>query len=272
MAGLRPEESFTPAIEKAFADWDAGPDVFVNIPETAKGKVVVDVIDRPDALQSNIYLGLPTTSWGADDWIPLQVSNTLLGGYFSSRITSNIREDKGYTYSPFSTISTRYKDAYWAQVAAVTTNVTGPAIEEIMYEIENLQNNPPSAEELDGVKNYYAGVYVLQNSTRQGIINVLSTLDLHELPDSYLTEYISEVFAITPEQMSETVARYLRREDMTLVVVGDRGQVSEQVRLCRQPFGNRIDQQLLTEHLGCLRLPKVFARDRFLDEPGLYSL
>ena len=89
--------------------------------------------------------------------------------------------------------------------------------------------NPPSPDELDGVKNYTAGVFVLQNSTRQGIINVLSYLDLHELPDTYLTDYVSEVFAITPEQLSDTVSRYLRMEDMTLVVVGDRGEISEQV-------------------------------------------
>lgn len=217
------------AIEKAFADWEAGPEPFVNIPEPAEGKVVVDVIDRPDASQSDIYLGLPIISPGHEDWIPLQVSNTLLGGFFSSRITRNIREDKGYTYSPFSTLSARYKDGYWAEVAAVTTEVTGPAIQEIVNEIDNLQKNPPPADELEGVKNYSAGVFVLQNSTRGGIINVLSYLDHHDLPGSYLSNYVSNVFAVTPEQVSEIAREYLREEDMTLVVVGDRSKVSKQV-------------------------------------------
>ncbi len=217
------------AIESAFADWEKGPEILIDVPEAAKGKVVVDVIDRPGAVQSNLYLGLPTLDPSSEDWISLQISNTLLGGFFSSRITRNIREDKGYTYSPRSTVSTRYRDGYWVQTAAVTTDVTGPAIQEILYEIDNLQNNPPPAEELDGVKNYAAGVFVLQNSTRSGIIGVLSYLDLHELPESYLTNYVSNVFALTPEQISETVSKYLREEDMTLVVVGDRGQVSEQV-------------------------------------------
>lgn len=217
------------AIEQAFSDWDSGPDILINIPETAEGKVSVGVIDRPDAVQSNVYLGLPTLNPADDDWVALQVSNTLLGGAFSSRITRNIREEKGYTYSPFSTVSTRYRDGYWAQSAAVTTNVTGPAIQEIMNEIEELQTNPPSAVELDGIKNYSAGIFVLQNSTRQGILNVLRYLDLHELPESYLTNYVSRVHALTPEDISATVRRYLREEDMTLVVVGDRGQISEQV-------------------------------------------
>jgi zinc protease len=217
------------AIERSFADWKAGTDPLVDVPDPADGKVVVDVIDRPGASQSNIWLGLPTISPQHDDWIPLQITNTLLGGFFSSRITSNIREDKGYTYSPFSTLSPRYRDGYWAEVAAVTTNVTGPAIQEIVGEINELQKNPPPPAELEGVKNYSAGVFVLQNSTRTGIINVLSYLDLHELPDTYLTQYVSNVFAVTPAEVSEMAREYLRDEDMTLVVVGDRSQVAEQV-------------------------------------------
>ena len=217
------------AIESAFGGWQRGPDVFTNVPTPVDGKVVVDVVDRPGAVQSNLYLGIPVVAPGEDDYIAMQISNTLLGGFFSSRITRNIREDKGYTYSPFSMLSTRYKDAYWAQVAAVTTNVTGPAMQEIMKEIDELQKTPPSEDELQGVKNYASGVFVLQNSTRGGIIAQLTNLDLQELPDEYLTSWVSKVHALTPEQISATVGKYLRQDDMTLVVVGDRSQISEQV-------------------------------------------
>jgi predicted Zn-dependent peptidase len=229
VAGVFDSDATRTSIESAFGDWQKGPDVLINIPKPATGKVLVDVVDRPGASQSNLLVGLPTVAPGSEDWIPLQITNTLLGGSFSSRITSNIREDKGYTYSPVSLISTRYHDATWAQSAAVTTDVTGPALKEIMYEIDNLQSNPPPEEELDGIKNYAAGIFVLQNSTRSGIINVLNTLDLQELPDTYLTNYVSNVFAITPEQVSEIAKTYLREEDMTLVVIGDRSMISEQV-------------------------------------------
>jgi predicted Zn-dependent peptidase len=126
-------------------------------------------------------------------------------------------------------LSNRYKDSYWTQTAAISTNDTGAALKEIMYEIDTLQKNPPPIEELDGVKNYAAGIFVLQNSTRNGIINYLNQIDLQELPDTYLTNYVSDVFALTPEQISAVTAEYLRQEDMTLTVVGDRGQISEQV-------------------------------------------
>ena len=229
VAGKFDKAAIRSAIEAAFGDWARGPDVYTNVPTPIDGKVVVDVVDRPGAVQSNLYLGIPVVAPGHDDYIAMQVSNTLLGGFFSSRITRNIREDKGYTYSPFSMLSTRYRDAYWAQVAAVTTNVTGPALQEIMKEVDELQKNPPPEDELQGVKNYASGVFVLQNSTRGGIISQLSNLELHELPDEYLTNWVSKVHALTPEQISATAAKYLRKDDMTLVVVGDRSQISEQV-------------------------------------------
>lgn len=229
VAGVFDAKETRAAIERTFSKWHKGADVFVNIPKPASGKVVLDVVDRPGASQSNVLLGLPTVGPEHPDWIPLQITNALLGGSFASRITANIREDKGYTYSPFSTLSSRYHDAYWVQSAAVTTDVTGPALQEIVNEIENLQKNAPTAEELDGIKNYSAGIFVLQNSTRSGIIGVLNYLDLQELPDTYLTDYVSNVFAVTPDQVSETAATYMKVEDMTLAVIGDRSQISEQV-------------------------------------------
>jgi zinc protease len=227
VAGVFGEAAVRTAIESGFGSWREGPDPLVALPEPAAGKVAVDIIDRPDASQSNVLLGLPTVAPGDEDWIPLQITNALLGGMFSSRITSNIREDKGYTYSPYSSISTRYKDAYWVQSAAVTTEVTAPALDEILYEIENLQENPPGVDELDGVKNYSAGVFVLQNSTPNGIIGILNYLDLQDLPENYLTDYVSNVFALSPEDISEVARKHLRKEDMTLVVVGDRGRIAE---------------------------------------------
>lgn len=229
VAGMFDPDATRTAIERSFAAWEPGPDILIDPPEPARGRVAVGIIDRPGASQSDLYLGLATIDPSDPDWIALQVTNTLLGGFFSSRVTRNIREDKGYTYSPFSSLSARYRDAYWAQVAAVTTEVTAPAIEEIMGEIDRLQQTPPPKDELDGVKNYAAGVFVLQNSTREGIIGLLNFQDLHQLPDAYLGSYVSKVFSVTPDEVSETASRFLREEDMTLIVVGDRARVSEEV-------------------------------------------
>jgi predicted Zn-dependent peptidase len=99
----------------------------------------------------------------------MYVTNALLGGSFGSRITSNIRENKGYTYSPSSSILNRRGAAVWTEAADVTSEHTVDALQEIEKEIRRLQDEPPSKEELKGIQNYLAGIFVLQNSTRMAL-------------------------------------------------------------------------------------------------------
>jgi zinc protease len=193
----------------------------------------IHLVDRPGAVQSTLVLGLPVVPPSDPDWVPLQVTNTLLGGYFSSRITTNIREQKGYTYSPFSQLSTRVKDAYWAQNADVTTAVTGASLKEIFSEIDRLRSEPPPAPELAAVQKYLGGTFVLQNSTRGGIAGQLLFVDQQGLGDEYLRTYVEKVNAVTPAQVSEMARKHLRGDQMTIAIVGDRKAIAEQI----QPFG-----------------------------------
>ena len=217
------------AIEETFSGWKAGEEADYPIAEPVTG-AKIEMIDRKDAPQSTIVMGLPVADPSNPDYISLDITNSLLGGSFGSRITSNIREDKGYTYSPFSTVSDRYQSALWYEKADVTTDVTGPALREITKEIYKLQKEPPSKEELDGIKNYEAGIYVLQNSTPGGIINQLSYLNVYDLPETFLTEKVKNIYAVTPEQVSEMVKKYVRPEDMSLVIVGDKDKIEQQIK------------------------------------------
>ena len=221
------------AITTAFSDWKRGPDPLIDIPKPV-GKRELDVVDRPGSAQSTLYIGLPAIDPSNPDYIPLQVMDALLGGSFGSRITSNIREQKGYTYSPRSQVSVRYRDGYWVEVADVTTAVTGPSIKEILYEIDRLQNAPPSAAELDGIKNYLAGVFVIRNSSRDGVINQLQFVDLHQLGDNYLETYVQKVHAVTPQQVQEMARKYVVKEKLTIVVVGDKEKIADQMK----PYAN----------------------------------
>ena len=191
------------------------------------------LVDRPGAVQSTLVVGLPVVPPSDPDWIALQVTDTLLGGYFSSRITANIREQKGYTYSPFSQLSTRVKDAYWAQNADVTTAVTGASLKEIFGEIDRLQAEPPPAAELQAVQNYLAGTFVLRNATRGGIIGQLLYVDMQGLGDDYLRTYVEKVNAVTPAQVSEMARKHLVDDRMIIAVVGDRKTIEEQLK----PYG-----------------------------------
>jgi predicted Zn-dependent peptidase len=207
------------AIRTSFSGWKKGPEPMTNIPKTQSMRKIY-LVDRPDAPQSTIYLGLPVIDPTNDDYFPLIVTNTILGGYFSSRVTSNIREDKGYTYSPFSSVTTHYRAAHWVQTADVTIDATGASLKEIFYEIDRLQNEAPSADELDGVKNYMAGIFVLRNSSRSRIIRQLSFTHLHGLGEEYLSTYVKNVYKVTPQNVQE----------MAIVIVGDRKKVPGQVK------------------------------------------
>jgi predicted Zn-dependent peptidase len=162
VAGLFDRDTVEGAVRKAFGDWKKGP--ALSIPEAkpaaAKG---FSLIDRPGAPQSTILIGLPTIDPTHPDYLALQVTNSLLGGSFGSRITSNIRENKGYTYSPYSQVAPRYRSGTWAEQADVTTEHTEASLKEILNEVNKLQSEAPSKEELEGIQNYQAGIFVLQN-------------------------------------------------------------------------------------------------------------
>lgn len=221
------------AARTAFGDWAAGAPPALPTPHPTSTRRVV-VADRPKAVQSTIYVGLPVPDPSSPDYVPLLVTDALLGGSFGSRITSNIREAKGYTYSPGSVVSSRYRDAYWVEAADVTTNVTGPALTEIFKEIDRLRTEAPSPAELAGIQNYLAGTFVLRNSSRGGIINQLAFLRLHGLPDSYLTDFVKHVYAVTPAEVQRITRQYLDPSRMTIAIVGDRSVIDQQLA----PFGS----------------------------------
>ena len=225
------------SIRKAFGGWTKGTPATTPQPKPVSSRAI-HLIDRPGAPQSTIILGMPTIDPSNDDFIALTVMDALLGGAFASRITKNIREDKGYTYSPYSEVSTRYRDAYWAENADVTTAQTGLSLKEIFAEVDRLQAQPPDAKELAGIQNYLAGTYVLQNSSRGGITAQLQYIDLHGLPPTYPNTYVKKVFDVTPEKVTEVAKKYLQDDQATIVIVGDRKTVEEQVK----PYGRIFDK------------------------------
>ena len=224
------------AIRETLSDWQPGPAPVFTAP-TPKTARVIHVVDRPGAVQSTIYLGLPVVEPSHPDYVALRVTDAILGGSFGSRITSNIREQKGYTYSPRSTINPFLKNAYWAEIADVTTNVTGPSLKEIFLEIDRLQSEPPSAQELQSIQKWMAGVFVLQNSSRNGIINQLQFTELHGLGENYLRDLVRKIYAVTPADVQRIAREYLKDDTMTIVIAGDRRVIEEQIK----PFGSIME-------------------------------
>jgi len=224
-------------LTEAFKNWKPGAEPIVNIPKPAS-KHTIEQIERAGAPQSTLYVGLPVVDPSNPDYIQLVVMNTLLGGSFGSRITANIREAKGYTYSPRSQVSTRYRDAYWVQIADVTTAHTGDSLKEIFYEVNRLRSEPPTDAELDGIKNYLGGTFVIQNASRGGLLGFLSYVDTHRLGEKYMENYVKNVHAVTPAQVQEMAKKYLDTDKMAVVVVGDKQQVTAQLTPFNEPSGS----------------------------------
>jgi len=228
VAGIFDAKVMEGAIRQGFEKWARG-----TASESAKvpppGTERFALLDRPDAPQSTVLIGLRVPSPSHKDWVGLEVTDALLGGAFGSRITTNIRELKGYTYSPFSTLSTHPGQASWTEAADVTTKVTGESIKEIFLEIDRLRKDAPPAAELRGIQNNLAGIFVVQNASRSGVIGRLAFVDLHGLGDQYLSSYVKRVMAVTPDDVRRIANDYLTPDKMTLVVLGDVKTVKDQL-------------------------------------------
>lgn len=224
------------AIDRAFREWAEGPtplELAPRMPEAPE----VQLVDRPDAVQSTIRLGKRVPP--LDETVDLEAADTILGGYFSSRITRNIREDKGYTYSPNSAVSVEYNAAYWRQNADITSEATGPALTEIIKEIRGLQEAPPPEDELTGIKNYMNGIFVIRLASRGGMAGQLAFVNLHDLGVEYLENYVSSVQALSAEDVQNAAVTHLPVEGMSLTVVGDLESVVPQLEAVPE-FSERL--------------------------------
>ncbi len=217
------------AVTAAFGAWAAGPAIVQPSSPHAPGPRVI-LVDRPGAPQTTLRLAFDAPQAGQLGDVANRTMNELLGGAFSSRITTNIRENKGYTYSPGSGITFLPGDALWVFDADVTTAVTGASLKEIFGEIRRLQNEAPGDEEGKGIRTYIAGLFAHRNSTSGSVLNTVATRDLLGLPADWLTSYVPAVLATTNDQLRESAAANLPLAKLTLVAIGDLKKITPQLK------------------------------------------
>lgn len=239
IAGRFDSAAVKAAVAKAFGGWAGGPEPLALASPHTPGPQVL-LVDRPGAPQTTLRLTFDASPAGSEADIPQRVTNSLLGGAFSSRITTNIREDKGYTYSPYSAIAFNPGDALWSFEADVTTEHTGDSLHEVFKEIRRMQAEPAPAEESKGIRTYMAGLFAIQNSTSGAVVGTLATRDTLGLPADWTERYVPAVMAVTPEQMLASAKADYPLEKLTLVVVGDLKTVVPQLKaqpeLANLPF------------------------------------
>jgi predicted Zn-dependent peptidase len=189
------------------------------------------VVHVPGAVQTQILAGCHAITRKHPDWVKLGLTNSLFGGAFNSRLVMNIREDKGYTYSPRSSVNPLRQHGYFSISAAVRNEVVAASLTEIFYEIDKLRALPVPEAELADAQNYLSGVFSMGLATQGGLLSQLVTVELNELPQDYLETYREKVRALTAENLLTAARKYLDSANMQIVMVGDRTQIEPQAAL-----------------------------------------
>jgi predicted Zn-dependent peptidase len=184
------------------------------------------VVDRPGSVQSSVRMGglaLPR----ADDRYPaLQLANLIFGGYFSSRWTENIREDKGYTYGPHSRIDHNVLGSSLMLDVEVATEVTGPAMLETRYELGRIASLPVTEAEVAAVRQYAIGTLALSTATQAGLASTLSALSAFGLGLDWVLEHPRRLAAVGVDDVSAAAAEFFAPSRLMSVVVGDAASIT----------------------------------------------
>lgn len=210
-----------PLLEASFGSWIGAA---VEEPKVAKAPQVegrtVYLVDKPGAAQSEIRIGRIGVDRQSPDYFALTVMNTLLGGSFTSRLNSNLREDKGYTYGAGSRFDFEKSPGAFLAASAVQTEVTDKALVEFMKELEGISEI--SDEELERARGYVALRFPRAFQTASGIADQLSELVLYDLPEDYFNHYVERILAVTREDAVRVAKQYVDPDNIAVVVVGDR--------------------------------------------------
>jgi predicted Zn-dependent peptidase len=219
-------------IDKAFGDWPAGKpgERREAAPPEVRGRRV-HLVHLANTVQTQILLGNRAITRPHPDWHRLALANSIFGGAFNSRIVSNIREQKGYSYGPRSALHALRQHGYLSVHAAVRNDVTAATLAEIFYEMDRMRALPVGDEELADARNYLSGVFSLGLGTQDGLASQLATVYLNDLPEDYLQTYRDKIRALTADDVLTAARRYFDSANAQIVVVGERKEVEEQAAL-----------------------------------------
>ena len=246
MVGDFSPEKMLEQIETIFGAWadapvEKAPDP--GLPELPGRSVYL--VHLPGSVQTQLSVANRAITRKHPDWMKLTLANSIYGGAFNSRLVMNIREEKGYTYSPRSGAHPLRQHGYFSIGAAVRNDVVAAALTEIFYEIDLMRTTPVGEAELDDARSYMTGVFSLGLATQDGLAGQLATATLEKLPDDYLETYRERILKLTSADVLEAAQKYFDSAHAQIVIVGDRAQIESQAAQFGTPEvydaqGNRI--------------------------------
>jgi predicted Zn-dependent peptidase len=189
----------------------------------------VYIVNKPDAVQSSLRVGHLGIARNNPDFIAVSVMNTILGGYFGSRINRNLREEHGFTYGARSNFNTRIEPGDFSVDTDVRTEVTDTSIALIISELKKIVSEEITDDEMRTVKNYLTGIFPLQLETANAVASRVINLKLYNLPKDYYNKYISEINNLTKKDILNAAKKYIHPEQMYIVVSGDAGKIKDKL-------------------------------------------
>lgn len=215
--------------EAKFGAWKAGevaPSV-TALPATSKARLIL--VDKPGAPQTALRLSTIAVDRKTPDYAPLQVMNAALGGLFTSRLNTNLREEKGYTYGVRSQFQYRSAPGPFAIAASVRTDVTGPAVSETLKEIRAMIARPLSSKELSNARNSQVLSLPGQFDTNASISASMANTYVYNLGLDYYTTLPQRFASVTDKQVQQAARKYLQPEKLTIIGVGDQAKIAPQL-------------------------------------------
>jgi zinc protease len=216
------------AVRAAFGEWPTGvapalPAAAPDTPHEAGARIIV--VDRPGAPQSEVrvgHIGLPRVT---PDFHALTVMNTILGGLFNSRLNRLLREERGYTYGAHSGFDLRRASGPFGVRCAVETDVTAPAIVDIMAELRRIRDGVVEEDELATARDYLIGVFPLRFETSAQVAGALGGLVVYGLPDDELDRYRPSIAAVTTDEVLAAASAHLHPDSAVVAIVGDAAKI-----------------------------------------------
>jgi zinc protease len=221
------------AIHASFDNWSsahagAGTTAAAPSETVSAAEKKVFFVPRPGSVQTALLIGAPAAIRTDPDYSALEVANAIYGGMFGSRLTKNIREDKGYTYSPYSYLDINGKAGVVITREDVRNAVTGPSYKETIFELNRMATAPVGDQELTAAKRYLLGTLGFRLQSRASVARRLSTLWVYGLDTQFIRKDADDIMSATAAQVQQASQRYLAPDKMTVVAVGEDKVVHEQ--------------------------------------------
>jgi predicted Zn-dependent peptidase len=222
---VTPEE-ILPKLEQALGTWvdKPVPAAAREVPARPAAKpTAVYLVDKPNAAQSEIRIGLPGAPRGSGpDYYALQILNTVLGGQFTSRINLNLRERHGFTYGARSAWSFRRGPGPFVASAGVFTAKTDSSLIELMKELKDVRGTRPlTQQEAEFARNVLLRGYPRRFESADAVANIIAELALYDLPETEISNYLTQIAKVGPKDVTRVANQYIVPGNLAIVVVGD---------------------------------------------------